>query len=464
MTSRPYLTRLLVWSWLALFAALTLIFWRYGEWLGEELVTETTVAAWKNAEIIHWLIEDKAPYADERALQERVTDLGRRFGLRVTYIVNGKVRADSDVPFEALASLEDHSNRPEVVQALAQGHGADSRRSATLGRQLLYAAKRADDLTPGAGPGILRLASPYFQISEQLNQIWLHVLLIFLPTSACAALLTYLLIRSMGRTMRSFTEAVRAIGEGDYESRIRVPPGPEFQPLAQSINDMAKKIRRHIKTITDERSQRDALFDGLAEGLAVLDHDGRIEAHNQALTRFLPEASLSVGRFPLEATLNLELQQAVNEYLVERARDKPAVLSLTLGQTHVELRITPFEDRKGRRKLILAFHDVTEIKNAEITLRQFLIQASHHLRTPLTSVKGYAETLRDGVCADPQESRRLLDVIVRNADVMSGVITNMLAMASRRDLTATPPTFAAKPGEPGGASAPDARPTSPDAD
>jgi two-component system phosphate regulon sensor histidine kinase PhoR len=197
--------------------------------------------------------------------------------------------------------------------------------------------------------------------------------------------------------------------------------------------------------------------------VAVVGGDGRIVAHNKALAGMFPTPLGLVGRHPLETGMGLAVQEAVAAALAGPADqadgegrgecggpDAPIPLRLEGGR-HVEVARVVFLDHKARPRLILVFRDVSAERRAADILRSFVIDASHRLRTPLTSIKGYAETLLDNPPQDPGAGRGLLAVILKNANAMSSVVTDLLSRASTQCDEARPEGPERKDGEQGGA-------------
>jgi two-component system phosphate regulon sensor histidine kinase PhoR len=434
MGERNYHLRLVVWTWGLLLVVLALLFFVMAHNAERSLVRDSEERAWGKLELAAWLLPQKGPFADDRALEAWTVDLGQRLGCRVTFIVGGRVRADSDVSEVDLPRLEDHSMRPEVLQARLSGRGKDVRTSATLGKDLIYVAARMNGVE-GLADGVLRLAVPFSEVRAALSRsrVWFTAVLI--PAMLISALATWWGLRRMALVIRDFSDTVKAIGEGDLDRRVRDFPGREFAVLADSINNMAKRIKRDMKTIRDQTSRFQAVFDGMAEGVAVVAPDGRIESHNTALASMFSGLTNLAGRIPLEAGLPLESQQAVDQLLSDPAAPGPVVRQVQYEEHRfLEVVAVPFLDHKDRRGLILVFHDISEIKRVESILRDFVGNASHQLRTPLTSIKGYAEVLIDMPPEDPGKAREILGTILRNADHMSKVITCMFALAKSRFL------------------------------
>jgi len=192
---------------------------------------------------------------------------------------------------------------------------------------------------------------------------------------------------------------------------------------------MAKKIKKNVKIIENQRGELWAMFEGMNEGVMVLDSKGRILHVNPALSGIFPRASEFIGRAPLEATMSLEIQNLVDAVMAGEKSERVS-RQIELKDRHcAEMTVVPFRDHKYRPRVILVFHDTSEQKRVERVLRDFVANASHQLRTPLTSIRGYAETLLDAPPDDEAKRREFLDIIRANAVHMAKVIGGMFALA-----------------------------------
>lgn len=442
MKSRSVFTRVLLWAWGVLAAALLALFLVTTYEGRDGVLQDAEQRARRELETVKWLVVNHPAFAGERDFDLWGKQLGKRMGLRLTFIVDGHVRADSMVPFDELGGLEDHSTRPEVRQAEVNVISTSRRHSDTLDREMIYAATLLPPVS-GLQRGVLRLAVPFSELRERLSMILSRALWTMTLALAASGFLLLIGMRSLRRSVAAFVDLAREIGNGDFSQRIREVPGREFQPLAEAVNAMARRIGRHVGTIEEQGGRLRAMFQGMGEGVLVLDERGRIESFNRALEQLLPEAAQGLGRSPLEAALPLEIQDATDRALglhgdgsaaPENPRDQRLRLSLEDGR-HFDVSMVPFTGYRGGHKLILVFRDVTAEVEHERALRDFVANASHQLRTPLTSIKGYAETLLDAPPADAEATAKFLRIIQRNADHMDGVLTSMLKLA-RSDRTA----------------------------
>ena len=417
--------KILLWGWAIMLCALLLTFWFYYGTVAEELTSSSGQSTSRLLNFVRGQISKSNTDPGSSSFQKTVTELGHDLGIRITYIMNGKVLADSEVQENRLSKLDDHSNRPEVIAAEASGSGENVRYSTTLETRMLYVAKamRKDG-------EFLRLAMPYSVIGERLARVKLNFALVLLLIAAGSALLLIYIGKRTSAAVTEISATATAIGEGDYSKRIRVLPGGEYKLLANSINTMARKIQGHIRTIEDQKNKLDAMFENMKEGIMVLDPDGKIESVNNSMIAIIPETANSKGRMPLEVLTRHEIQDSVDAIISNRSESKSdsIILDFSDGRS-MNVTICSFNDSENNRKLILVFHDISEVRRIEMVLRDFVSNASHQLRTPLTSIKGYTETIIDNPPSDNNTLSKFLNIILDNANHMSKVITGMFALA-----------------------------------
>lgn len=425
--------RILLWTWGLLLAVLGVIFFYSTSIVGEELVADTEIRSKSELESIKWLVRDHRTFDTEKDFAEWVDAFGYTLGSRITYIVDGRVIADSDVLYPDIATLDDHSRRPEVVAAMKDGYGSNVRHSDTLRKDMLYVATRMDAAS-GVPSGILRLAVPFSTVNERLATLRTNFIWIFLITFGVALLISIVMSHNMSRDIRAFSELARSIGEGNYSQRLRVLPGGEFKPLAESVNAMAQSIERNMEIVRDQKGQLQAIFQGMSEGVLTLDSDGRIESFNPALDEMFNMPESSKGRTPIEVSRRFEIQDLVDSIMADPDKGARSIQIGLMDNRIVEVSAEPFLDQNGVRKVILVFHDITEMKQSEKGLKDFVANASHQLRTPLTSIKGYTETLIDTPPKDPADTKGFLETVLKNADHMDKVISSMLALAKSEQM------------------------------
>ncbi|HEX2217947.1 MAG TPA: ATP-binding protein [Gemmatimonadales bacterium] len=333
---------------------------------------------------------------------------------RITLVDStGRVRADSDFPPGPLPAIESHSDRPEIRAALAGRTGVATRRSETVGRAMLYVA------VPG-GPGAIRVAADLAQVDAIVRRAQGAVagaaLLALLVGGLCALVAG----RSIARPLTAITAAARAIAAG---SPPRFPRSgvPDIDALVQALRQMHRQLADRFDELRREQAETAALVESMVEGVIAADERGRIVTANPAARRLL-------GYDPLDT-----LPDLAELFRAKAARE---VVDTVLEGTPVEDREVELDGRLvllNARPLpaggaVLVIHDLTELRRLEAVRRDFVANVSHELKTPLTSISGYAETLLSDP-ADPETTRAFLGTILANARRMQRLVDDLLDLS-----------------------------------
>jgi two-component system phosphate regulon sensor histidine kinase PhoR len=359
------------------------------------------------------LIRDGLP-ADSTAWQEAAERLGRETGLRVTLIRgDGSVLAESEEPPEMIPRIENHRDRPEVARALAGAVGSDRRVSRTVNRPLLYVA------IPG-GPGVVRVAAPL----AGADQIVRHAQRSFLGASLLAMLIGALLAlvagRSIARPLTAITAAARSIAQG-VTPRFPHSGIPDIDGLVRALREMHDQLDQRFDELRRERAETAALVEAMVEGVIATDPRGRIVTANAAARRLLGYAPDQ----PLPTVAQLFRAKPARE-VVDLALQGTAVVERELELDGHSILFSARPLPQGGALLVL--HDVTELRRLEAVRRDFVANVSHELKTPLTSISGYAETLVND-SPDSETGRRFLGVIRGNAQRMQRLVDDLLDLS-----------------------------------
>jgi two-component system phosphate regulon sensor histidine kinase PhoR len=405
----------------------------YRHTLSKDIVRETQANAIGQLNLVHWLLTKERSIESAAQLQQWCQRLGDQLGIRITWVAEGgKVIADSRVPAAKVPSMDNHANRPEIMQTGQQQVGTSIRYSATLDRVLIYAAREID-LEGPFPPGVIRVAVPFSEVKGRFDRLSRTSIFVVLITLIVSIAVSYFLVGQLQTSIRRMIRAAEDIGKGDYSKRIRSSPGKEFSPLAEAINRMAGSIETHIQTITEQKQQLEAILNGMSEGVMVLDSNGRIQTVNRAFSAMIPNPPAMIGRSPLELILSHDLQEACDHVLTatEKSEPQPYNMKLALDRDRVfDVNIVQSTDFHGKVGAIVVFHDISELKRLEKVRQDFVANVSHELRTPLTSIKGYAETLLAETKGESESVRSFLQVILKNANHMSKMVEELLRLAT----------------------------------
>ncbi|MDD4650552.1 MAG: HAMP domain-containing protein, partial [Desulfoplanes sp.] len=340
-----------------------------------ELVTnirqDAVETAKKQLRAVSWVLEsEKVPFTLP-TLNKRLREIKNNFQLRITYVdKNGKVVADSDVAPEKMTTLENHASRPEIAQALAGPLGVSIRFSATMGKHLIYLAQ--PESIAGMGSGTLRISMPYSRVQSFLDIMTKNFLGIIALTLLIFTFLTTVFANQLAKSVEHLVAIAISIGEGDYAKRIRVSPGKEFTPLLKAVNHMAEKIEHNIRTITSQKLEMEAILNGMNEGVMALDNAGNILEWNHSMEVIFPAILHKRGHRPIEAIRIPELESTCHQ-MIQNQDQQPGPVNLQLRTTndkYYDVNVVP--TGKDEPRLIVVFHDITEIKRLETVRKDFV--------------------------------------------------------------------------------------------
>ena len=362
---------------------------------------------------------------DQAGLDALAKRLGRELETRFTVIDgHGAVLGDSD---HDTASMDNHGQRPEVLQALAAGVGQASRHSNTLDIEMFYVAVRIDDARPELG--VVRAALPDSVLAAQFHSSLRGVSLIAAPFGLVGLIALAVTTISVIRDLNEVTRVAHLVAAGRRAEPLHASDrSDEIGELALSVHRMAQELERRVQTIEHERNELSAIVSGMDEGLVAVDATGKVLLSNEAAMRILGAAA------PLEAGKDLSdlVRQGDLLAAVREARSSNTSLSRTievfppsLGLRQVELRVMPLADGGGT---VVLMRDVTEAVRYEALRRDFVANVSHELRTPLTLVKGFLENLEDGALTDPEKGPRFLTIAQRHVEALEALVEDLLTL------------------------------------
>ncbi len=377
-----------------------------------------------------YLVEEHlAQYSslDAPPIDTLVDTLGKKASMRVTIILpDGKVAGDSA---EDPARMDNHANRPEIREALNGRTGVSTRYSKTLGKHMMYVA--APVLRDSRIVGVVRASIPLQRIDTILWTLYAEIGLGVLIIAVAAAAVNLLVSRRVSRPLEELRQGAKRFADGEFSRKLPVPDSRELAELAESLNQMAAQLDERIRTIVRHRNEQEAMLTSMLEGVLAVNTEGRIINMNQAAARLLgidPENAKE--RAIQEVVRNSELQKLVKRAL---ATQEPVECDMTLQKDQerfLRARGTTLRDVKGQCiGAVVVLGDVTNLRRLENVRRDFVANVSHELKTPITSIKGFVETLLDGAANDPEDAKRFLEIIARQADSLNSIIEDLLSLA-----------------------------------
>ena len=339
---------------------------------------------------------------------------GDALGYRVTLIDStGVVVGDTEFGPEARRRLENHLNRPEVIEARKRGIGVSHRRSASAGDDELYVAQRHP-------LGYVRVSLTTRNLDEIVRGAQRDVLMSGLLALVGALALAALFARSISQPVVELRDVARAIASGDLHRRPALSAPGEVGDLATALHRMAEQLATRLDALEADDQLMTAVLESLEEGVIALDERGTVIRINER-ARSLLGTTMTLP-FPRELLpRDPALREAIELALTGATTPSAEV---TLHDRTVAVASRPLRTGGG----VVTVLDLTMLRRLEKIRRDFVANVSHELKTPLTAVSGYAETLLDdGI---PQEQRRrFVQTIHDNATRMQRIVDDLLDLS-----------------------------------
>lgn len=366
--------------------------------------------------------------ANPETLPETVATVAAGTGARITLIApDGRVVADSE---QDPTTMANHADRPEIIAALGSGAGASQRFSETVGTFQMYVARAVAGNTGALG--VVRVSLPLATVNHQVASVRSQIYRGAGFGIVLALALGIVVAQRMTAPIEAMTRVSEALQAGHYEQRV-VPAGfGEIRTLGANLNRLADELTERLARLKQQGVQLDAIIHGMQEGVLALDDQDRIAFSNRAAREAL--GLTGVGPDTRGALAGITgLAQ-----LVARVRDSGAAendeIRLTTGGEEIVLdaRATGFET-EGPGGVVVVFYDITNLRRLEHIRTDFVANVSHELKTPLTAIQGYVETLIDGAVHDPDNNVRFLAKIEQHVRRLSALVSDLLSLARIED-------------------------------
>jgi two-component system phosphate regulon sensor histidine kinase PhoR len=348
--------------------------------------------------------------------------LGAEIETRVTIIaLNGTVLGDSE---EDPSVMENHANRPEIMDALATGVGESTRYSTTLGQKMMYVAvpiSYQDEIL-----GVARVSLPLTAVENVVHQVTVSIIIAMLVATALVILAAWVIARITTRPIRRLTVASKRIASGKLGQKITIEAKDEVGELTHAFNEMSAKTKELVEAISEDRTRLATILDNMADGVIMTDAEGNISLANKAAEKLF------------------NIKDAEHKPLIEVVRDHEVdeLLKLCLKTTGTQT--VQYESGMSKRYLraiaipvihneltsvLLLVQDLTELRNLQTMRRELIGNISHEFRTPLAGIKAMVETLGGGAIDDNEAKRDFLARIDSEVDRLTQLVAELTELS-----------------------------------
>jgi two-component system, OmpR family, phosphate regulon sensor histidine kinase PhoR len=362
---------------------------------------------------------------DPNKLDQRAREWSELLGARITITaLDGMVLGESH---EERILMDNHSDRPEIANALTGKVGNSLRFSRTVGYNMIYIAVPV--LVEGRVTGAVRVALAVQEVDASLAHLRNTLAAVAFGTTLIALILALIIAGGTTKNLRDLSLAAQQLAQGDLE----LPPIANFQQdevgqLAKVFSSMASQLSKRIEDLRTESSKLAAVLAQMTDGVLIADNQGRVQLINPAAEKMFEIRQDEVLGRSLAQTLRHHRLIELWKRSHESGKTQEASLELIPQKIYLRGLAIPLGHQLQGSTLLL-FQDLTHLRRLETVRRDFISNVSHELRTPLASIKALTETLKEGALQDPPAASRFLDLMESEVDTLTQIVSELLELS-----------------------------------
>ncbi len=370
------------------------------------------------------LIADQIPHSFTNNLDDFCKRFKEKTGARVTIVdSSGRVLGDSDEPS---GKMDNHSNRPEIKDAEVSDIGSSIRFSKTLQRDLFYLAIK---INQGPDKRFIRLSLPLSGIETAINKIRVRIIIVSLSALFIIILIGLVQTRRITKSIEEITDFSKEIAAGNFRKRMFLKEKGELGELGKNINTMAQELNTRLRQSEEERRKVEAILSNMSDGLILTDIKGRMILSNSAVRNLFGIESDIGGKTLMEAFRKAELFEIIDNVIENKEGVSCEIEVSYPKELYLIVTAAPYTIQKEISGVVLTFHDITRLRRLEEMRKDFVANVSHEIKTPITAIKGYAETLLDGALDDRENAQRFLETIKNHSERLNTLVNDLLTLS-----------------------------------
>lgn len=369
----------------------------------------------------------EANFPGEENLEEVVEKYAADYNVRITIVSkDGEVVAESSTGYD---EMENHAGRIEIKKALTGEKYSVRRYSKTLGMECMYCAVPL--ITEGFA-GAIRLAVPLKELKSMELGLLKPILLVVIAISAGIILLAMCFSNYITKPLDEVTNAARKIAKGDLQVKIYTRQKTQIGLLAEAFNSMAEKLKDNMDTLYARNNELEVILYSMDNGVAAIDEENKIIFCNQKFKSLIEREADDVNGLPIYYVLRNQMLYDVIDK-VKETKDSVIKEGNLYGQEECIMKFsgTPLYEKKEHKAVgvLLIFEDVTQIRKLEHMRSEFVSNVSHEFKTPLTSIRGFVDTLKNGAIHDEKFALKFLDIIDIETERLYNLIQDILLLS-----------------------------------
>ena len=365
---------------------------------------------------------------DSVSFEAQIRTIDKLSDTRITIVnLNGKVIADSR---ENPANMENHKERPEIIEAFNGNTGSSIRYSATLKTDLMYIAIP----WPEAGtnpPVILRCAEPLYDIDKPFGAIYTNLTIGGFIIILLAGGISLLISRRIYQPVNAIKKASEQYAAGDFSHKIYPSKDHDLNVVSESLNKMAILLDERLRVIGEQKNIQQAVLESMKEGVLAVDYEEKILLMNQTAEEILaiPENNVT-GKTLQEVVRVSEIHKFFKKVLTEGSSAETEIIIPLEKEKTLQLIGTILYDVNNKAiGALIVLNDISNLRFIDTIKKDLVANVSHELKTPLTTIKGFIETLKDGAINDKADADRFLEIISKHIERLNLIIDDLLTLS-----------------------------------
>lgn len=408
---------------------ITMIFSVFLSWrsVNQYFVNRVDVETASEAALIKRVIEEIE--ITEVDVESQIDELSTITDLRITLINSqGLVIADTD---NAIEDMDNHLNRPEIKGAMSGQPASNVRYSNTMRVFFLY---HALELKTDWFDGYLRVSLPVEEIESYTSDLIKIIFIGVAVGSILAMIVATIMTNRFMQPINELTRVAKVIADGNYDEKIYLSRNDQIGELAEAFNSMTFTLRKNIWELTHKNAELESILTSMNSGLAAIDNDFKMTLYNETFSKMLNlrEGDLN-GQLFYQVVRELTVFEVVEKSIKDQEYLSKETIILQDGEEAIiRVTATPIFDKKANHRqlgALIILMDVTKIRKLENMRRDFVSNVTHELKTPLTSIRGFVDTLKNGAIRDEEVALRFLDIIDIETERLSSLIQDILSLS-----------------------------------
>ncbi|MBP1710802.1 MAG: multi-sensor signal transduction histidine kinase, partial [Deltaproteobacteria bacterium] len=278
--------------------------------------------------------------------------------------------------------------------------------------------------------GYVRLARPLHEVRSAVEQVYQSIFLAMIIGAVVSLAIALFFSQRLSAPIREMEEFTKKLRQGLPVGFLRMQTSDETRTLADNINYLVEELQDKIQLANEEKSKLMTALTSINEGVLILNREERIEFLSPSLAGILSgQYEDFLGKTLLESFRNVELQNAFQSFKNTKTGASREIALGGVDPFIMNVSLSEVQGLPNEEKTMIVFHDVTRLKKLERIRTDFVANVTHEIRTPLTAIIGYLETLQDGALDRPQDAKRFIDIILNQARRLNRLVEDLTTIS-----------------------------------